>query len=900
MSDFVVTARVRADARQFRAEMQNAERTTKRLGGAAKLTGRPLGKMGGEAKTAGRRFNQLSSGSERLRSSFTGLRTAVAALGLGLVARQVVQTNAEFQRLSAAMETVTGSAAAAQRAMAWMDEFSTKTPFQLEEIIDGFIKLKARGLEPNERVMTSLGDTASAMGKSLDQMIEAVADAVTGENERLKEFGIKANVAGDKVAFTYRGVTAEVENTAEAIQKYLVKLGETHNLGAMVKQMDTLGGAFSNLGVATSRWQRALGDAGFNTALQGLVERLSDITNAGHATAQALGGPLGMALGTAGNATLTVLPWLVRLGGVIAAGRIGALAYGLAMGLLTRRYQGFIPSVTKATVAQAAFRRSLRLLGGPVGAAVAAGTALTWLASSFSGVKKAAEDTDLDRMIEQLEGIAKQVPKAQGEILAAARRQVKEYDKEIEKMNERIQTLRGKLANDPSLSLYKYGGGEELRRLKKMTEEEAQAREDRAKLAKYTAAAEGGHAKAEEQRQAKQSKQAAETIANLAREIEYRQRLSAVLGDGKAAVRLVEAQIEADKLIDQAGSKVSEEQAGKITEAVMRLAQLKWAWEDAKEAAKRHTEATAEIREKMLEQLPVYERLKAEAEAWRGEQLAGLDATKAGYHDFAAQIDEVYGGMLVEARQKDLESATNWQAGVVRGLQQVSKEARDMAAQTEKAVMDMARGMEDGFFDIVTGAKSGSDAFRSFADSVLRDIMRMTVRQSITGPLSGVLGSVISGAFGGFFGGGAAAPNAQTIMGETIGAAKGRAFAGGEELTKFARGGVVKRSTMFRHSKGLGVMGEAGPEAIMPLTRLPGGRLGVEARGGAPNVNINIPSVNIRVNAEGAAKGVEELIAQKLAEVMPNILRQAVGGAMNAVEAAANKGGNFARVVGRR
>ncbi|HUF88330.1 MAG TPA: hypothetical protein VMM59_13195, partial [Thermohalobaculum sp.] len=69
--------------------------------------------------------------------------------------------------------------------------------------------------------------------------------------------------------------------------------------------------------------------------------------------------------------------------------------------------------------------------------------------------------------------------------------------------------------------------------------------------------------------------------------------------------------------------------------------------------------------------------------------------------------------------------------------------------------------------------------------------------------------------------------------------AKGGVFARGT-VVPFARGGVVTRPTMFPMANGLGLMGEAGPEAVMPLKRGPGGRLGVEASGGGTSVNIEI------------------------------------------------------------
>jgi diaminopimelate decarboxylase len=72
---------------------------------------------------------------------------------------------------------------------------TSETPFGLAQATQGFVKMKALGLDPTRAALTSFGNTASAMGKDLNQMIEAVADASTGEFERLKEFGIKASRA---------------------------------------------------------------------------------------------------------------------------------------------------------------------------------------------------------------------------------------------------------------------------------------------------------------------------------------------------------------------------------------------------------------------------------------------------------------------------------------------------------------------------------------------------------------------------------------------------------------------------------------------------------------------------------------------------------------------------------
>lgn len=80
----------------------------------------------------------------------------------------------------------------------------------------------------------------------------------------------------------------------------------------------------------------------------------------------------------------------------------------------------------------------------------------------------------------------------------------------------------------------------------------------------------------------------------------------------------------------------------------------------------------------------------------------------------------------------------------------------------------------------------------------------------------------------------------QTLPSLFEGTASGLAGAGKKSggIVPFAKGGVVSRATLFSMGQGLGVAGEAGPEAILPLRRSSDGRLGVAAGGGAQPVTI--------------------------------------------------------------
>jgi hypothetical protein len=161
---------------------------------------------------------------------------------------KVVSVQREFDVLNSSLKTVTGSSAAAEREMAWLKDFAKETPFGLAQATQGFVKMKALGLDPTRAALTSFGNTASAMGKDLNQMIEAVADASTGEFERLKEFGIKAKKEGDNVSLTFQGVTTTIKNSASEITKYLENIGNVSFGGAMEERAKTLDGTIAALG----------------------------------------------------------------------------------------------------------------------------------------------------------------------------------------------------------------------------------------------------------------------------------------------------------------------------------------------------------------------------------------------------------------------------------------------------------------------------------------------------------------------------------------------------------------------------------------------------------------------------------------------------------------------------
>lgn len=203
---------------------------------------------------------------------FKQLIAVAAALAL---LKEVVDVQREFDKLNAGLVTATGSAEKAAEAFTALQQFATETPYGLAQAVEGFTQLVNLGLTPSEEAMRSFGNTASAMGKDLNQMIGAVADATTGEFERLKEFGIRASKEGGNVTFTFQGVKKTVKDNAADIEKYLISLGKVEFVGAMQKRMDTLDGAIANLADTWDATLLSLSQQGIGAAVRSSVEEAS-------------------------------------------------------------------------------------------------------------------------------------------------------------------------------------------------------------------------------------------------------------------------------------------------------------------------------------------------------------------------------------------------------------------------------------------------------------------------------------------------------------------------------------------------------------------------------------------------------------------------------------------------
>ena len=227
--------------------------------------------------------------------------TVGIAAGIGMVGKAALDAASKVEIWKANLLTITGDAKKAEDSYASLVSFAEKTPFDLSQSVEGFIKLRTLGLQATEKALISFGNTSAAMGKPLSQMIEAVADAATGEFERLKEFGIKSSKEGDKVKFTFAGVTTTVKNNAQEIQKYLEDLGNTKFGGAMARQMDTISGKMANVEDAIFQALAAIGGGQLGASFKAILGTISAGVEAITPVLGSIGNIVGSVVGAVGK-----------------------------------------------------------------------------------------------------------------------------------------------------------------------------------------------------------------------------------------------------------------------------------------------------------------------------------------------------------------------------------------------------------------------------------------------------------------------------------------------------------------------------------------------------------------------------------------------------------------------
>jgi lambda family phage tail tape measure protein len=185
-------------------------------------------------------------------------------------------------------------------------------------------------------------------------------------------------------------------------------------------------------------------------------------------------------------------------------------------------------------------------------------------------------------------------------------------------------------------------------------------------------------------------------------------------------------------------------------------------------------------------------------------------------------------------------------AGLREGVENYVESIGTMREATAQLAQTGIKGVEDAIFSLVT---TGTANFREFAAEILKQTARIIIQQLILRAVMQAIGFV-----GGGGGGGLSNLSAPATINNPLGVlnANGNAFAQ-NGIIPYAKGGIVDKPTLFKFANGgamrTGVMGEAGPEAIIPLKRGRDGKLGVAGDGGSGGGAV---TVNVSVDAQGS------------------------------------------------
>ncbi|HHD0686480.1 TPA: phage tail tape measure protein [Citrobacter freundii] len=349
-----------------------------------------------------------------------------------------------------------------------------------------------------------------------------------------------------------------------------------------------------------------------------------------------------------------------------------------------------------------------------------------------------------------------------------------------------------------------------------------------------------------------------DTTGKKSAEVTEQQKLQFDIADGKLAglnetqkTRLEQLATEVDRL--NSVKKANEENI-RLAEYVVNLQR-----ENANAASSLDADVIGaglgdKARERMREQLDIEREFNEKREDLQRRFQSGNIKTPAEYDRYNQALDKALAVRLEKYRShyEELDKIQgDWLAGAQDGLANWIDTSSDYYSQVSGLVGNTLDGLVDNMAAALNGSKQD---WADWGMSVLNELQKVLLRAILVNSISAMGGGGgMFGALGGLFSSGAS--GGSTPAGAYAGAASQLKFAKGgvmdsPDLSRFSNS-VVSSPTMFAFAKGAGLMGEAGPEAIMPLTRTADGTLGIRA----------VDDAVSKVNPEGMNPG--EVVVQQ-------------------------------------
>ena len=774
---------------------------------------------------ASKSFSKLRGNVAQVSATFLTFYAAISVVkGAWSLGNSFIDAASELESLDMSLKALSSTSEQAKTSFDWVKDFSLRAPLDIKDLGIGIKKALAYGLETSPDYLEGWADTASAIaGKSMDQVVDAIADAIVGENERLKEFGVKAKTSLDEVTYRYTSASGKamkitVANNRKEIEKTLNLIYKSK----FAKQSEVMANTWAGqVTLMKNKWllfQAAITkDSGVVSVLKGVVGEISkmiDKMEVGESTSHSIALRIrdtASFMASAAASGLTFADGLYRASAIFKAmyesGKMltslfvdSASYIGSFLDLLAL---GFNKSVVDTILMIKEGFKSLDMYANDVVKRLGATADIAMMKLSWGGSSKEEEKKITDAMIKSI--------KRRNEIIQS------EYDKNNSVLLSKSKDLTSKIA-DSNMEMSKKSSdlGKDFSESQKNI------------LSNVTDFLEGS----------KVLQDSAAGMDNLAESIK------------KVSLATVD--------LGKAGKKAKEER-----EKNAAILTKNGAVEDTGQGSKSKADLLKDYLTKYKTYFDSIGDLNAAGSIAIELQINELKELGFTAEEVAATRIKAENDLYITI----LANRTDLAAGFERYMIDVNTRVQDMAAVVEDVMSSVESSLTTGFtsfFENTGDAMSNffdksSDGFHDFSElgkgiwdglksatadmlkTFLEAIQQMITKMLVLKTMQAVMGS--SGIGGSIAG--------------AVASYDGNVFSGGNVIPSangnmFSNGGVVSAPSYFD----IGTMSEKGPEAIMPLKRGSNGKLGVEVSGGSGGTVVNVnnyasASVSTSTRADG-------------------------------------------------
>ena len=244
-------------------------------------------------RRAQRGLSRLERNSAKSTAALQGISRAAGSVSTALTAagvafagfaatrgvQGIIEATTRFEQFRAQLTTYLGDQRLANAELQRLEKLATGLPQNVNDLTAAFVTLTRNGIDTSNESMKAFANIASANGKSVQQFAMAIEDAMRGEFERIKEFGIKVSKEGEKFVARFGDQIVATETSATRLSQSLVQMGQEGGrfFGAAERQANDLGTALSNLDASVEKAQRGIGKAGLAAAIQATANQITNL-----------------------------------------------------------------------------------------------------------------------------------------------------------------------------------------------------------------------------------------------------------------------------------------------------------------------------------------------------------------------------------------------------------------------------------------------------------------------------------------------------------------------------------------------------------------------------------------------------------------------------------------------